>query len=81
MIATATILVLLLAVIFAMEPESFDSVTSTLSSRSLRDTGITTRVTRTMTTSVPGATEDSEEMRESMQKIVDQFMTEERKGQ
>ncbi|XP_033226769.1 ankyrin-3-like isoform X10 [Belonocnema kinseyi] len=44
----------------------------------------TTRTTRVVTATVPGAgivSGGSDELRESMQKIVDQFMVEERKGQ
>lgn len=44
-------------------------------------TRITTRVTRTMPISVPGGAEDSERMGDLMEKIVDQFVAEERKGQ
>jgi hypothetical protein len=43
-----------------------------------------TRVTRTITSSVPVMGEDieeSENLHESVKKIVDQFMAEERKGQ
>ena len=43
-----------------------------------------TRTTRVLTATVPGAgnvSGGSDELRESMQKIVDQFMVEERKGQ
>lgn len=43
-----------------------------------------TRTTRTLTTSgsvIGGGVGENDELRESMQKIVDQFMTEERRAQ
>lgn len=43
-----------------------------------------TRTTRTVTMSIPvahSAVSGSDELRDSMQKVIDQFMTEERRGQ
>ncbi|KYN04818.1 hypothetical protein ALC62_04202 [Cyphomyrmex costatus] len=73
------VLVLLIALILALEPQMFRRVIYTLSNNVPRQAGITTTTrteTRTMSSTGTSGTDD---LRESMQKIMDTFMSEERK--
>ncbi|EFN78083.1 hypothetical protein EAI_14679 [Harpegnathos saltator] len=72
-------LALLVALILALEPQTFQRVIHTLSNNAPRQAGITTTTrteTRTISSAAAGGTD---ELRESMQKIMDTFMTEEKK--
>ncbi|KAK0094455.1 hypothetical protein PV326_010824, partial [Microctonus aethiopoides] len=79
MCVAIAVLVGLFAIYLVLEPRVLQHA---LSTHDPRQAGIT-RTTRTITSSGTsgGGTEDSNDLKDSMQKIVDQFMTEERRAQ